>query len=281
MIPAAFDYELATSVEHAVALLGHHGDEAKLLAGGQSLLPFMKLRLATPSVLVDIGRVPGLDGVREEGEQLAVGALVRHADVARDALVRQHCPLLAKAAGEVGDPQVRNMGTVGGSIAHGDPASDIPSVLLALDAELVVRGPSGERVVAAREFFRGAFETALGADELLTEVRVPKLAPGAGWSYLKFHPRAQDWAIVGVAAVVERSNGGAGRAAIALTNMGRTPLRANAVERALAEGRDLSEAAEAAADGTDPVSDGFASAEYRRYLAPVLVRRALEEAVGR
>jgi carbon-monoxide dehydrogenase medium subunit len=279
MIPSAFDYELASSPEHALDLLGRHGADAKLLAGGQSLLPFMKLRLATPSVLVDIGRLPGLDGVREDGDRLAIGALAKHADVARHELVRRHCPLLAKAAGEVGDPQVRNMGTVGGSVAHGDPASDIPSVLLALDAELVVRGRSGERTIAARDFFRGAFETALEPEELLTEVRVPKLA-GAGWSYLKFHPRAQDWAIVGVAAVVERSNGGVGRAAVALTNMGQTPLRASAVERALAEGREPAEAAQAAADGTDPVSDPFASAEYRRYLAPVLVRRALEEALA-
>ncbi len=278
MIPAPFDYEVADSPEHALELLSSHGEEAKILAGGQSLLPFMKLRLATPSVLVDIGRLPGLDGVREEGDRIAIGALARHADVAHDDLVKQHCPLLAKAAGEVGDPQVRHMGTVGGSVAHGDPASDIPTVLTCLDAELVVLGSSGERTIPAGEFFHGAFETGLEPDELLTEIRVPKLSD-VGWSYLKFHPRAQDWAIVGVAVVVERSNGDVTRAAVSLTNMGQTPLRATAVEQALVGGEDFAAASQFAAEGTNPVSDPFASAEYRRYLAPVLVRRALEEAM--
>ena len=279
MIPAKFEYEVADSPEHAVELLAANGAEAKLLAGGQSLLPLMKLRLATPSVLVDISRIGGLDGVREDGDSLVIGALTRHEDVARNDLVQEHCRLLAKAAGEVGDPQVRHMGTAGGSVAHGDPASDVAGVLLALDGELVVRGPSGSRTIPAREFFRSAFETALEPAELLTEIRVPKQS-GASWAYVKFHPRAQDWAIVGVAAVVERSNGGVGRAAVALTNMGETPLRAVAVEQALAQGADAASAAQAAADGTNPVSDPFASAEYRRYLAPVLVRRALEEALA-
>ena len=279
MIPAAFDYEVAESAEHAVELLAGHGGEAKILAGGQSLLPFMKLRLATPSLLVDIGRIGGLDGVREDGDAIVIGALARHEDVARNALVRESCPLLAKAAGEVGDPQVRHLGTAGGSVAHGDPASDVPGVLLALDAELVVRGASDSRTIPAREFFRGAFETALEPTELLTEIRVPKLS-GAGWSYVKFHPRAQDWAIVGVAAVVRRSNGGSEHVAVALTNMGETPLRATTVEQALAQGADPASASAAAADGTSPVSDPFASAEYRRHLAPVLVRRALEEALA-
>jgi len=280
VIPAAFDYEVAESAEHAIELLAGHGGEAKILAGGQSLLPFMKLRLATPSVLVDIGRLSGLDGVREDGDAIIVGALAHHEDVARNDLLKEHCPLLAKAASEVGDPQVRHMGTVGGSVAHGDPASDVASVLVALDADFVVLGPSGSRTVPALEFFTGAFETALGPQELLTEIRVPKLR-GAGWAYVKFHPRAQDWAIVGVAVVVERSNGGIGRAAVSLTNMGETPLRATAVERALADGKDAGAASQSAAEGTNPVSDPFAGSDYRQYLAPVLVRRALEEALTR
>ncbi len=172
------------------------------------------------------------------------------------------------------------MGTVGGSVAHADPASDIPAVLVALDADLVLRGEGGERSVAARDFFRSAFETELGPQEVLTEIRVAK-RPAAGWSYVKFHPRAQDWAIVGVAALVERGNGGIGSASVTLTNMGATPVRATSVEAALTEGEDLASAAARAAEGTSPVSDPFASAEYRRYLAPVLVRRALEEALSR
>ena len=280
MIPAAFEYEVAESPEHALDLLAGHGGDARVLAGGQSLLPLMKLRLATPSLLVDIGRIDGFEGVREDGDSLVVGALTRHEDVARSDLVQEHSPLLAKAAAEIGDPQVRHMGTAGGSVAHGDPASDVPAVLLALDGELVARSSSGSRTIAARDFFTGTFETALEPHELLTEIRVPKLS-GVGCSYVKFHPRAQDWAIVGVAAVVHPSNGGVGRAAIALTNMGATPLRATAVEQALAQGADASSAAASAAEGTDPVSDAFASSDYRRHLAPVLVRRALEAALAR
>jgi aerobic carbon-monoxide dehydrogenase medium subunit len=280
VIPAPFEYERAASTEHALELLGRFGDEAKLLAGGQSLLPLMKLRFARPSALVDLGRVSELRYVRDAGDRIAIGALTTHEEVHRDETLAAECPLLAQAAGEVGDPQVRHMGTIGGSVAHADPASDVPTVLLALDAELVVRGRSGERTVPASGFFRGTFEPDLGADEILTEIRVPKTA-GSGWAYVKFHPRAQDWAIVGVAAIVERSNGDIGRAAVGLTNMGPTPMRAQAVEAARAAGEEASQAAKAAAEGTSPVDDPFASAEYRRYLAGVLVRRAVEEALAK
>lgn len=280
MIPAAFEYEVADSPEHAIELLGRYGEEAKVLAGGQSLLNLMKLRFATPSALIDIGRISELEYVRDDGDRLAVGALTRYEDAHRDETLWRFCPLLAHTSGEVGDPQVRHMGTIGGGVAHGDPASDVPSALVALDADIVVRGPTGERTVAAHDFFKSPFETDLGPQDLLTEVRVPKVE-GRGWSYMKFHPRAQDWAIVGVAALVERSNGGIGRASVTLTNMGPVPLRASGVEQSLAAGEDVARAAEAATEGTSPVDDSFASSEYRRYLAPILVRRAIEEAMGR
>lgn len=269
MIPAKFDYEVAESVEHAIELLGS-GDDAKLLAGGHSLLPLMKLRFARPSLLVDIGRVPDLAYVRDAGGTLAIGALTRHHDVAGDPLLREHCSILSSAAGKIGDPQVRHRGTIGGSVAHCDPASDLPTVLLALDAELVARGPHGERTIAAADFFTGFLESSLDALEVLTEIRVPKLG-GAGSAYVKFRRRAQDWATVGVAAV--RSNGGA---KVALTNMGPTPLRASGVEEALAGGADAAAASQRAAEGTSPPSDTAGSAEYRRELSKVLVRRALE-----
>ena len=285
MIPASFEYERAESAEHAVQLLTQHGDEAKLIAGGHSLLPLMKLRLARPSVLVDIDRLSDLEYVREAGDRIEIGALTRIADVASNQLLAERNPLVAFAAGEVGDPQVRHRATIGGSLAHGDPASDLPTVILTLDAELVVRGPSDERTVPASGFFTSLFETALGPDEVLTAVRVPAFAPRTGWSYLKFHRRALDWAIVGVAAVVERTDGQIGRAAIGLTNMGSTPLRAAGVEQALAgaqaSDQAIAEAAQHAAEGTDPVSDTNASAEYRTELSKILVRRAVQEAVSR
>ncbi|MCZ7526137.1 MAG: xanthine dehydrogenase family protein subunit M [Acidimicrobiia bacterium] len=271
MIPAPFDYVRAGSAEEAVALLGEHGDDAKLLAGGMSLLPLMKLRLATPAVLVDVGRVRDLSYVRDGGDHVAVGALTRHRDLETSELLARECPVLASVAAQVGDPQVRHRGTIGGSVAHADPASDLPATLLALDATCVVRGPAGERELPATELFLGFLETALAPDELLVELRVPKI-PGAGFSYQKFNRRAQDWAMVGAVAV----RNGATR--VALVNMGTTPLRARGVEEALAGGASPAEAAERAAEGTEPSTDVNASAEYREHLARVLVRRALEAA---
>jgi carbon-monoxide dehydrogenase medium subunit len=271
MIPARFDYEVAGSVDEAVELLGSR-DDAKLLAGGHSLLPLMKLRFARPDLIVDIGRLSDLSYVRDDGDRVAIGALTRHHDVANDGVLQASCGLVSHTAGLIGDPQVRHRGTIGGSVAHGDPASDMPAVLLALDAELVVRGPGGERTVDAGEFFQGLFQTALGEQDVLTEIRVPKL-DGAGWAYEKFSRRAQDWATVG--AVVVRQNGAA---RVALTNMGSTPVRASAVEEALASGSDAAAAAERAGEGTSPPSDTFGSAEYRKHLATVLVRRGLEAA---
>jgi carbon-monoxide dehydrogenase medium subunit len=282
MIPLAFDYEVAESVDHAIELLGQHGDEAKLLAGGHSLLPIMKLRLAAPTVLVDLGRIEDLNYVSDEGDHLAIGAMTRHCDMERNATLQEHCGLVAYTASLVGDPQVRHRGTIGGSISHGDAASDLPSALLALDAIFVVKGPGGERNVAAGDFFEDYLQTTLAPDEVLTEIRVPKLG-GAGWSYKKFNRRAQDWAVVGVAAVVERSNGSIGSARIGLTNMGSTPLRAAAAENALsgADPSSVAEATSSADEGTSPSSDIAASGEYRRHLARVLCRRAVEEALGR
>ena len=270
MIPAAFEYARAGSVDEAIALLGEHGDDAKLLAGGHSLLPLMKLRLATPSVLVDVGRLDQLSYVRDDGDTVAIGGLTRHHDVEHNALLREHVPLLAAAAGEVGDPQVRHRGTLGGSLAHGDPASDLPAVVLALRGSIVARGSGGERVIAADDFFREFLETALAPDEVITEVRVPKTG-AAGWSFQKFNRRAQDWAIVGVAAV------GGDAPGVALVNMGSTPVRAAAVEAALREGASAADAAALAAEGTDAPSDLNASPEYRQHLARVLVGRALSE----
>jgi carbon-monoxide dehydrogenase medium subunit len=252
-------------------MLSDLGDDAKLLAGGHSLIPLMKLRLASPGTLIDIGRLRELSYVRADGDRVRIGALTRHYDVQTNDVLAREVPILAYATSKVGDPQVRHRGTIGGSLAHGDPASDLPAVCLALDAVLSVVGPGGERQIAAADFFQGFLETALGPDEILTEISVPKVA-GAGWSFQKFNRRAQDWAIVGVAAV---RNGHAG---VALVNMGATPVRATAVEEALAAGAAPAEAATHASDGLDPPRDLNASPEYRRHLAEVLVRRALEEA---
>jgi carbon-monoxide dehydrogenase medium subunit len=271
MIPASFDYVRADSAEAAIAALAEHGDDAKLLAGGMSLLPLMKLRLATPAVLVDVGRLRDLSYVRDDGDELVIGALTRHRDLETSEVLRELCGPLQAVAAEVGDNQVRHRGTIGGSIAHGDPASDLPAALLALDATFVTRGPSGERTVAAGDFFRGFLETALATDELLTEIRVPKI-PGARFAYEKFNRRAQDWAIVGALAV----RNGATR--VALVNMGGTPLRALGVEEALAGGASVADAAERAAEGTEPPADLNATAEFREHLARVLVRRALAAA---
>jgi carbon-monoxide dehydrogenase medium subunit len=271
MIPALFDYVRADSAEHAIALLTEHGDEAKLLAGGHSLLPLMKLRLATPSVLVDVGRLTDLSYIREDGDHVAIGALTRHHDLEHSDLLGTQAALLRHAAGQVGDPQVRHRGTIGGSIAHGDPASDLPAVLLALRATLVAQGPAGTREIAVDDFFTGFLETALHPDEMLTEIRVPK-GPGAGWSFQKFNRRAQDWAIVGVACVRNGTTG------IGLVNVGSTPLRAAAAEAAITSGASAEDAANVADDGTDPPGDLNASPEFRRHLTKVLVRRALDEA---
>jgi carbon-monoxide dehydrogenase medium subunit len=271
MIPAKFDYRRAADLDEALGLLADGGDEAKLIAGGHSLLPLMKLRLAAPSTLIDIGGLRDLSYVRLDGDELAVGALTRHRDVEIDALLHAHAPLLAHVAGQVGDPQVRHRGTIGGSIAHGDPASDLPAACLALGATFVAVGPSGERRIASTDFFQGFLETALQPDEILTEIRIPQ-ATGAGWSFQKFNRRAQDWAIVGVAAV--RGD----RPGVGLVHMGQIPVRASAVEEALAGGASDQEAAARADEGLDPPSDLNASSDYRRHLARVLVRRALEEA---
>ena len=272
MIPASFEYRRAGTVDEALGWLGEDPDSTKLLAGGHSLLPLMKLRLATPAVLVDVGRIEGLSYVRDAGDHVAIGALTRHRDLEVSDVARSEVPLLAHVAGQVGDPQVRHRGTIGGSLAHGDPASDLPAAVLALGGTLVVRGPSGTREVPADEFFRGFLETAIGPDEMLTEIRVRK-AP-SGWAFQKFNLRAQDWAIVGVAAVVD------GSARVALVNMGSTTVRARGVEEALSEGASPADAAARAAEGLDPPSDLHASAEYRQHLATVLVRRALEGATA-
>ena len=270
MIPAAFDYKKAGSSEEAVALIVEHGDEAKFLAGGHSLIPMMKLRLAVPSVLVDIAGVEDLSYIDDRGDHIAIGALTKHRSLETSDLLIAECPLLAHVASKVGDPQVRHRGTLGGSLAHSDPASDLPAAVLALGGSLIAEGPNGQREIGVADFFTGYFESALSDDEMLPEVRVPK-APGASWSYQKFNRRAQDWAIVGVAAVEVQ-----GAAQIALVNMGSTPLRAEAVEAALAGGASAAEAAEAAADGTDAPTDLNASPEYRDHLARVLTKRALE-----
>ncbi len=277
MIPAPFDYEVAESLEHAFSLLGER-EEAKALAGGHSLLPLLRLRVVRPSLLVDIGRIDGLAYVRDSGDRVSIGALTHHHDVAAALLLQEHNPLVSYAARTIGDPQVRHLGTIGGSLAHGDPASDLPAVLLALDGEIDVTGPSGTRTVAARDFFVGVFQTAVGPQELVTEVRVPKLTGEHVWSFQKYRRRSQDWATVGVAAVARRQNGGLSDAAIALVNMGATPLRAAAAEAAWNAGEDPGPAA---AEGTEPPSDTFASAKFRRHLAQVLVRRAAAEAAAR
>jgi aerobic carbon-monoxide dehydrogenase medium subunit len=239
----------------------------------------MKLRLARPALLIDVGRIAGLSYVRDEPDSIAIGALTRHKDVAASSVLQQHCAIVSSTAGQVGDPQVRHRGTIGGSLAHSDPASDLPSVMLAVGANLVARGPSGERVIPASEFFTGVFQTALAPDEMLVQVRVPKLG-SAGWSYTKLTRRAQDWATVAVAAVVQ-GNGSIERATVALTNMGGTPLRAHATEQALGSGASIADAAALAAEGTDPPADHAASSDFRRHLARVLTRRALEEARSR
>jgi aerobic carbon-monoxide dehydrogenase medium subunit len=270
MIPAPFSYKRARSVAEALELAAAD-DDAKFLAGGHSLLPLMKLRLAVPETLIDIGRLGELSYIREENSHIAVGALTHHDEVARSALLARELPLLAEAAGQVGDPQVRHCGTIGGSLAHADPAADLPAVMLALDATLVARGPSGNREIPVGAFFRGFLETALEPGELLTEIRIPR-PEAPGWSFQKFTKRAIDWAIVGVA--VQGNS-------VALVNMAETPLRASAVERALSAGAAARDAAAHAAEDTTPPTDVNAGPGYREHLARVLVGRALEESRSR
>lgn len=290
MIPAAFDYHRAESVEDAVSVLSEHGDDAKILAGGHSLLPLMRLRLAYPALLVDVGRLEELRGVRQDGDELVIGAATTHHDVVRDGLVRRHCGVLADVTAMVGDPQVRHRGTMGGALAHGDAAGDLPTVALALDATMVAQGPDGRRGIPAAEFFVDYLETALAPDEVLVEVRWPTLGAagegGQGWGYAyeKFSRVAQAWAIVGSLALVRRDNGSVAEARVGLTHMGATPLRARATEQALsgapASADALAAASEQAADGTSPPADLSAQPDYRQHLARVLTGRALARAAG-
>jgi aerobic carbon-monoxide dehydrogenase medium subunit len=283
MIPASFDYIRPATVDDAVAALADAGDGAKVLAGGQSLLPVLRLRLAEPGLLVDVGGLDQLREIRQDGDALVLGAMVTHAAVASAEVVRQSAGLLAQAAATIGDRQVRHRGTIGGSLAHADPAGDFPAVMVALDAQFVLAGPGGRRSVPATEFFVDYFTTALAPDELLIEVRVPNLA-GWGTHYAKVSRTAQAWATVAAAAAVRRANGTITDARVALTNMGPTPVRAGAVEQALigaeASSDALAAAAGHAAEGTSPGTDTTASAEYRTHLARVLTRRALASAAG-
>jgi aerobic carbon-monoxide dehydrogenase medium subunit len=282
MIPAAFDYHAPTSVEDALQLLGSSGD-VKVLAGGQSLIPVLKLRLAAPEVIVDLGRIESLRGIREDGDALVIGAMTLHDDVARSSLVATHALLLSKAAQTVADPQVRHRGTFGGALVHADPAGDMPAPALALDASFVIVGPSGTRTVAAADFFQDLFTTAIGEGEILTEVRVPKHT-GWGAHYEKFSRVAQQWSIVAVAATVQLEGSTIAQARVALTNMGSVPIRASATEQALVGvAVDASAIAAVVADiaeGTRPPSDLNGDSDYRRHLATVLARRAVLAAAG-
>ena len=283
MIPAAFDYVAPTTVDDAVRALADAGEDGKVLAGGQSLLPVLRMRLAAPSKLIDLGKVPELRGIREDGDKLVIGAMTTHYEVQRDPLIAEHASLLALTTDSVADPQVRHRGTLGGSLAHADPAGDLPAPVLALDAEMVVRGMDGTRTIPAAEFFTDFFTTALRPGEILVEVRVPKTT---GWSahYEKFNRVAQAWSIVAVAATVRVDGGSIAEARVALTNMGATPVRATSVEQALvgqsATAETIRAAAEHAAEGTSPPTDGNADAEYRQHLARVLTSRAVSAAVG-
>ena len=278
MIPPEFEYAAPETIEDAIGLLSQDPD-AKLLAGGQSLLPLMKLRLAAPSRLVDLRLVPGLTGIDREGDRVRIGAMTRHAQL-QDA---HELGLIARAAGSIADQQVRNCGTIGGSLAHGDPASDLPAVLLATDGEVTAQGPNGSRTIAAAELFEHYLTTALAPDEVITEVRMPA-GDGWGFGYQKFNRRAEDWAMVGVCALVRTSDGTCEDVRIGLTHMGSTPLRARASEAALRgqqlDADSIAQAAEQAAEGTDPPGDLNATPDYKRHLARVLTRRALTEAAG-
>ncbi|MGL5817512.1 MAG: FAD binding domain-containing protein [Phycicoccus sp.] len=281
MIPAAFDYVAPTSVEDALTALAEAGDDAKVLAGGQSLLPILRMRLNAPEKVVDLGRIEALRGIRDDGDAITIGAMTPYHDVVRDPLVREHAGLLAKATSTVADPQIRHRGTVGGALVHADPAGDVGAPVLALGAELTVLGPAGERTVPASEFFRGLFETAVGDGELLTAIRIPKHT-GWGSHYEKFVRVSHQWSIVAVGATVQVDGGRITAARVGLTNMGATPLRAAAVEQALV-GKDASGVADACAEaaaGTNPPSDLNGDADYRRHLVTVLTRRAVSSALA-
>ena len=284
MIPSSFDYVRPSTVDEAVSALTEGGDDAKIITGGQSLLPLLRIRLAAPTVLVDCGRIAEMRGVSEDGGDLVIGAATTHHDVLNDPLVKQHAPLLALTAATVADPAIRHRGTFGGSLAHADPAGDMPTAALALDCTMIVAGPSGRREVAAADFFVDYFTSALNWDEVLVAVRVPKLGTGWSYDYQKFHRTAQSWAIVGVAAAVRRDNGSIAEARVALTNMGATPLRASSVESALqgvdASAEAIGAASAAAADGTPPTSELHADADYREPQARVLTKRAVIAAAG-
>jgi carbon-monoxide dehydrogenase medium subunit len=284
MIPAKFDYVRPSSLGDAVSALAGGGEDAKVIAGGQSLLPLLRLRLAYPELLVDIGGLDELSGITDGGDHLLIGARTTHYQVVHDPLIAEHCGLLAEAVGTVADPAVRHRGTIGGSLAHADPAGDLPAVILALDATLIAEGPTGGREIPAGEFFVDYLTTELRPGEILTGIRVPKLGTDWGYRYEKFHRTAQAWAIVGVAALVRRSDGHVAEARVGLTNMGSVPIRAAAVETAaagaLASPEMLREAAAGAAEGTQPPADLHGAPDYRRHLARVLTGRALEAAAG-
>jgi aerobic carbon-monoxide dehydrogenase medium subunit len=283
VIPAKFDYLRPGSLDEAVHVLGNAGDDAKVIAGGQSLMPLLRLRLAQPELLVDIGGLDELRGVRDQGDSLLIGSRTTLYQLVSDPLVAQHCGLLAQTAGVIADPAVRHRGTIGGALAHADPAGDLPAVALALEATFAARGPGGERDIAAADFFVDYLTSALEPAEILTAIRVPKL-DGWGYHYEKFHRTAQSWATVGVAALVRRSNGQVAEARVGLTNMGPVPMRATAAEAAAAgaeASRDaLRSAATHADDGTEPPGDLHGAPDYRRHLARVLTGRALAAASG-
>jgi carbon-monoxide dehydrogenase medium subunit len=278
VIPAAFDYKAPTSLDEALELLSSAGDDAKIIAGGQSLLPVLKLRLAAPELLIDLAKIDSLKGVRDDGDAIVIGAMTTHFEVSQDPLVAEHASLIAKCIETVADPQVRHRGTFGGACSHADPASDVPAPTLALDAEFVIAGPGGQRRIAAADFFQDLFTTAVGDDEILTEVRVPKYT-GWGSAYEKFVRVAQQWAIVGVAATARTEGGAIAEARIGLTNMGATPVRARAAEQALVgvavEPDAIAAALSNIAEGTAPPTDLNGDPEYRRHLASILGRRAV------
>jgi aerobic carbon-monoxide dehydrogenase medium subunit len=282
MYPAQFEYHSPATVKDALALLGQHGDDAKLLAGGHSLLPAMKLRLARPAHVVDLKKVPGLVGIKEEGGMLVIGAMTTHYAIESSAAVKSKCPVLAQTAAMIGDPMVRNLGTIGGSLAHADPAADYPAAIIALGAEMVAEGPKGKRTIKADDFFKGLLTTALGPDEILTEVRVPVLAANAGAAYLKFPHPASRFAVVGVAAVVTVDGGKVAKASVGITGAGTHAVRAKGVEAAIAgkalDAASIQAAAEKAPDGVDVQADLQGSVDYKKHLLKVFAKRAIEAA---